>query len=283
MDLSQLIDDPLTRRNLVASLALLAVAIGARWVAVRTVRRIEWSSDAERLSWLARIRLIVGLLVIGGLIFVWAEEIRTLALSAVAVAAAIVIATKELIMCVSGGFVRRAGQIGLGDRIEVSGHRGDVVDQSVWTTTILEIGPGQQRTGRAIVLPNAVFLSQPVVNESFTERFVLHVVTVGLSAEADWRAARDALREAAFEVTAPHLGEARAHMQAMATRHGLSTPSVEPRVFLRLPEPNHKELLLRFPAPSQEKARMEQRILESYLDRVEPGGQTTPEATDTEA
>ena len=46
------------------------------------------------------------------------------------------------------------------------------------TTTILEIGPEKlthQHTGRAIVVPNSVFLDKHVVNESYTADFVLHV------------------------------------------------------------------------------------------------------------
>lgn len=270
MDLSHLIADPVVRRNLIATLVLIAFALIGRWMAIRTIRRVSWSSDMERLEWLGRIRLIVGLVVLGGLVFVWAQELQTLALSAVAVAAALVIATKELILCISGGLVRRVGgAFRIGDRIEVGSHRGDVVAVNMWTTTILEIGAGQQRTGRAVVLPNSQYLTNAVVNESFTQRYVLHVVTIGLAGDADWRKAREFLLAAAQEVVADHLDDARAHMDAVAREHGLSPPSVEPRVFIRLPEPNRKDLLLRFPAPSLERARMEQRIVETYLDRLE--------------
>jgi len=47
------------------------------------------------------------------------------------------------------------------------------------STTILEIDPGHQPTGRTVVLPNSVFLSAKVFNETLHDDLVVHVVTAG--------------------------------------------------------------------------------------------------------
>jgi hypothetical protein len=60
-------------------------------------------------------------IVLFGLLSIWAEELRTLAVSLIAFAVAAVIATKELILCASGPLVRAAGDAdGIGDRIEIA-------------------------------------------------------------------------------------------------------------------------------------------------------------------
>ena len=65
------------------------------------------------------------LLLLFGAIAIWAQELRTLALSFVAIAAAIVVATKELLMCLSGTLLRSSSRnVSLGDRVEIAGVRG---------------------------------------------------------------------------------------------------------------------------------------------------------------
>lgn len=239
-----------------------------RHLTLRAVRRVDWARDTDRLAWIVRIRALTLLALVLAVVVVWAAELQTLALSAVAIAAAIVIAGKELIMCLSGGALRRAGDaFRVGDRIEVAGVRGDVIGYGAMTTTVLEVGPGHQRTGRAVILPNSQFLTSAVVNESFTEDYVLHVVAVPLRLDQDWRQAERLLLEAAREVCAPHLEAARSHLGEVSRRHGLSPPSVDPRVVVQLPEPGAVRLLCRFPTLARDRARHEQSLLRAFLER----------------
>lgn len=265
MSVRELWDDEVLRSNLIETAIFVALVIVAQALLLRVVRRARWLEDDERLAWLGRVRLAAGLLLFFGLILVWATELRALALSAVAIAAALVLATKELILCISGGVVRRMSEsCQEGDRIELGGARGDVIRLGLFSMTLLEVGPGQQRTGRAIVLPNAMMLSQPVVNESFTQDFVLHVTSVAHVPESGWEEAERSLLAAAVEACGPYLDEARRHMEAKSAEHGLSAPSVEPRVFVQISGKGERTLLVRFPAPAKQRARLEQQMLRAF-------------------
>src|SRR5690606_32112227 len=87
---------------------------------------------------------------------VQSAELRTVAISIVAIAVAFVVATKELILCITGSILKMASRsFVIGDRIQVKDFRGDVIDQNLLATTILEVGPGKlthQRTGRMAVI-----------------------------------------------------------------------------------------------------------------------------------
>ena len=196
---------------------------------------------------------------------IWAEPLHTLAVSFIALAVAVVIATKELILCVSGSVVRATSKsYAVGDRIEIAGKRGDVVDQNLFTTTLLEIGPGQsshQYTGRAIVIPNSLLLNTPLINETFTHDYVLHVFCIPLTSADDWQRSEQLLLEAAQIECGPFLEQARMYMKNIESQHGLDSPTVAPRVTLQIPEPGKINLLLRIPAPSRRKGRLEQAIL----------------------
>jgi small-conductance mechanosensitive channel len=171
-------------------------------------------------------------------------------------------------MCVSGSLLRAgSGAFAVGDRIEMGGVRGDVIDSTLLTTTLLEVGPTHLRTGRAVVVPNSALLSGTVVNETFMDQYVVHVMTIPVGANADWEHAERVLLEAAREVCGEHVEPARRFMDALSRRHALPELSVEPRVLVSIPKPDEVGLVLRVPTPVRERGRVEQQILRGYLAR----------------
>lgn len=255
--------------HLVSSAVIVLLALSIRALGGRYVRRSSRVSDDLRRRWIIQLRNASLLVALFGLLVIWGAELRTVAISAVAIAAAIVIAAKELIMCVTGTILEGAGQaFKLGDRIEVGGHRGDVIDQTLLTTTILEIGPQHlthQHTGRIVVLPNSVFLSQPIINETFTDEYVLHVFTVPMKETDDWKGAEQRLLAAAAAECAPFIQQARASMEQLLRSQGLRTLSIDPRVTIAVPEPGRINLIVRMPVPARQRGRIEQAVLRRVL------------------
>lgn len=249
---------------LLSSVAFILVMVVLRLLLVRFIQRSIHSVELRR-RWLVQARNGFLLLVLFGLVLIWGEALRTLALSLVAIAVAFVVATKELIMCLSGSLLKGgAGAFSIGDRIQIKDFRGEVIDQSLLSTTLLEIGPGKnghQRTGRMTVIPNALFVGEPVINESYTSDFVLHVFTVPFKRVDNWQAARQALLQAARHQCQPYLDEARRYMKRLNERQGLSVPVVDPRISILVPAADEIHLVVRIPARSFERGMIEQNIL----------------------
>lgn len=256
--------------QLAGTAVLLAVIVLVRWFTIVSLRKNEGMSNDIRRRWMAQVRLASLLLLLLGLMVIWGAELRTFALSVVAIAAAIVIATKELIMCVSGTILKASGKtFQIGDRIELGAFRGDVVDQTLLTTTILEVGPGtniHQHTGRTVVIPNSLMLTTPVVNETFSNEYVLHVFTVPLHKDEGWVEAERALLEAANAECSVFQEDAEKHMDRFVRKEGLLPVSIEPRVSLRLDDPEKVVMLARITVPARRKGRIEQAILRRFLD-----------------
>lgn len=256
---------------------ILAVTIGiSRALTARFIRRTVQSPEL-RGRWLVNSRNGFLLLMLLGLVIIWGDELRTLALSIVAIAVAFVVATKELILCLTGSLLKSGSRsFNLGDRIQVKEFRGDVIDQSLLATTIMEVGPGKtshQRTGRVIVLPNALFVSEAVINESFTDDFEFHVFTVPFLREDDWQSAQQALLTAATRHCQPYLEQVRTYMGRVSSQRGLAVPSVDPKVTIQVPVANEVHLVVRLPARPGQRSALEQSILsevfasESYSAR----------------
>lgn len=266
---------------LISTAILIAAIILLRFLSGRFIRRTVASHELRR-KWIVQSRNGLILLFLLGLIIIWGEELRTLALSVVAIAVALVIATKELILCISGSILKSgAGSFDIGDRIQVKDFRGDVIDQNLLATTILEVGPGKlthQRTGRMTVIPNALFVSEPVTNESFTENYVLHVFTVPFKREDDWQAAKKAFLDSANRHCEPYLENVRRYMEKVSNDRGLDVPSVDPRVSISVPTAGEVHLVVRFPATTAQRSYIEQSILSEVMEtgkfsRIESDGE----------
>jgi len=256
---------------MLVSTAILIFCVTAVRILVSKYIRLNVSSIELRRQWLIQTRNGMILLLLFGFLFIWGEELRTLALSLVAIAAAFVVATKELILCVTGSILKTASNsFSLGDRIQIKDFRGDVIDQNLLATTILEVGPGKithQRTGRMTVIPNALFVSEPVINESFTDDYILHVFTVPFKREDEWREAQKALLDSANKFCEPYLNEVRRHMKQISYERGLNVPSVEPRITMQIPVAGEVHLIIRIPVKTDQRGFIEQSILSEVFGK----------------
>ena len=271
--------------KLFVSILILVLIVAGRRVAVRTFENSGLPPE-RRNRFLVQSRNAAIALFLASVLVLWAQQLQTVALSLAAVAAALVIATKELILCVSGTFLRMSARtFRLGDRIEVTGIRGDVIDIGPLTTTLLEVGPEpsiHKLTGRAVVVPNSLFLTAAVVNETFTEEFVLHTTRVELDEQTPWREAETMLLDAANEVCERYVEDAQKNMERVEHKHGLEPPDVRPRVWVAT-RSGGVTLVLRYPAPIRARGQVEQSILRSYLDRRDSLTRSMPGAARPEA
>lgn len=263
----------ITDHPLPASLALIAILFVVRWITTTMITARRADSPELRRSRLVMTRnaLLIGL--VCGLYLIWQPELKAFAISIVGIAVAMVIATKELILCVSGAVMIRLNRaFSVGDRIEVAGYRGDVIDMTLLATTIIETGPGQlthQYTGRKVVLPNSLFVGSGFINETFTNEFVLHVFTVPVPISADWQALERCILAASQEACAPYLDEARAHLERLAELEALNIPPVEVKVSLQIPSPDQLNLVVRLPTPARSKGRIEQSIIRKAMECID--------------
>lgn len=152
--------------DIVASLLLLAGVLIARVIAIRFVRaRVEMPAHIQRRS-VSAVKNATLILLLVGLALIWAPQLRTFALSLTAVAVALVVATKELILCLSGALLRATSRpFSVGDWIEIGAIRGEVIDHDMLSTRVdaFPADPGAfHRTGEVVTIPNSLFLSTPV-------------------------------------------------------------------------------------------------------------------------
>lgn len=264
--------DSIAMRNLIATLVIAFIFLVGRGILARYIRRADknWTSQ-QRLRWIGMTRNIAfgGLLL--SIVWLWGEQIQGFAVSVFAIALAGVMSVKELIMCLNGSVVRVRGHLfEIGDRISVRDIRGDVIDTTLLSTTVLEVGKGaanHQYTGRRISFPNSLLLVEQVVNESFLENYYMNNITVPLYLKQNWKEAKQILLQIAQEECAPYIEQARRRMQQIERNRSIELPSVEPRVTIQIPDKKTINLHLRIPSPAHLKGRLEQVVLTRFLEQ----------------
>lgn len=256
-------------RNALASVLLLFFLLLLRGVVLRGLRSWEFSELDVRRRWIVTIQNLGFLLLIFGLVVIWAEELRAFALSLAAVAVALVLATKEFLLCILGGLFRTSSKaFSVGDRVEIQGVRGDVIDENLFSTSLLEVGPGNEGhgyTGRQVTFPNSLLFTSPVVNESHSEHYVLHSFCVPMKMGTQWKQAQELLRRYAEEECQEYSEAAQKHFYKLARRRSVEPFSVQPSVSLRLSEPERVDLWVRVATPETKRDFIQQRIISRFL------------------
>lgn len=258
--------------NLVSTLVLFLIYLSVRILVSRAVSRLHIENPELKRKWFVYSKNITTAIFFISLILIWASKLEAFALSLAAVAAAIAISFKEYFLCLLGGVFKSSSQLfRVGDRIQVGGHRGDVIDHDFFTTTLLEIGPGDhlhQFTGRTIVLPNSLFLSNPVVNETASTPVGIHSFEFPAYITDDLETIETALLSAAREVSAAYLDQAQQNYLRAARTQGIDVPSVEPRIAMYFPEAHRVIFVVRFPTPIKRKGKVQQEIIQRFLKAV---------------
>ncbi len=187
-----------TQLNLIVSLAIVVLLFFARRGIMAVVnRRIE--SQTLRYRWAKGTGYSAFL--VGGLLLVqvWFTAIQSLGTFLGLLSAGLAIALKDLVADLAGWFfILWRRPFDLGDRIEVGGFAGDVVDRRIFQFTIMEIGnwiDADQSTGRLIHIPNATLFTQPLANYVSGFPYLWNELKVTVTFESDWRRAKTLLME----------------------------------------------------------------------------------------
>ncbi|WP_157674483.1 mechanosensitive ion channel domain-containing protein [Erythrobacter sp. HL-111] len=152
--------------DVLASIALVAALVAVWFVTGRALKAKDDLPRQAARRWTANARNALLLIAVIGLLMIWAPQLRTFALSLTAVAVAIVVATKELILCLSGSAFRTFTRAyAIGDIIEIGSNRGEVVDINLLSTRLRELDrrEGSLRSvGQGAVVPHSLLFTQAV-------------------------------------------------------------------------------------------------------------------------
>lgn len=174
-------------RNITGSLVLIIALAILRYASMRLLKKTITAPSLQYRRWARSIKNTSWTLLIIGLCLIWAPQLRTFALSVTAIAVAIVVATKELILCFSGSFMRASSRaFTVGDWIQLGDIHGEVTDHNIFSSTLQELDSHSAHTGREIIFPNSLLLTTPVRNLSLLKSHTSHTFSVTVDPSPVW-------------------------------------------------------------------------------------------------
>lgn len=93
----------------------------------------------------------------------------------------------------------------IGDRVIIAGITGDVTGITLTHVILNQVGGsigGEEKSGRGILIPNAILFQHVIINYTLEQEFMLDEVPVRLTFDSDWDRAKEIMVAAAQEVTA---------------------------------------------------------------------------------
>ena len=271
-------EDNAILRTLLLRLGLLVLAISALLAASSFWRRatFRYVHDQRRRQQSLLIRRIaVTVALIFLVTFSLMTEFGSIATFAGFITAGLAVALQNVILSVAAYFflIGRYG-IRVGDRVQISGVTGDVMDIGLVRLHLMELGPDGQSTGRVTVFSNSVFFqpSSGFFKQIPGSNFAWHQVVLTLSPETDFRGAEKQLVGAVDRVFQGYKERiVRAH-EAMEENLTLDLSTPGPQSTLRLAG-SGLELTIRFPVPLELAATVDDQVTRAVLDTLahEPG------------
>jgi len=179
----------------------------------------------------------LGVLLVGR---VWIKGFDSLATFLGLAGAGIAVAMHDTIANLAGwAFILSRKPFSVGDRIEIDGHTGDIIDIRVLQFSMIEVGnwvAAEQSTGRIIHVPNSKVLREPLANYETGFRYIWHEIPVLLTFESNWQAAKGVLSEIAKE-KAEHLSEgAESQIRSAAKNYLIHVGKLTPIVYTTVRE-----------------------------------------------
>jgi len=260
--------------NFVASLAYLGMWFASRYAIIKAIERVNIWRKEEQIRIKSGVKGIFLVVLFVGVLLIWGEATSRMIVSVFVFLSAMGFAVKELLACVSGSMMRmRSKTYTLGDRIAIGDLQGDVVELNLLSTTLLEIGPDKRslhHSGRRITFSNSRLLTEAVINESLIDNFSFHTITVPLQRSENWKLAKQLLIDVAQEHCSSFLDAARRRFSEVEKAVSGSMPDVEPRVWIEMGDAQTLTLFLRMAVPIPMRGRLEQAILDEFLEKFYP-------------
>ena len=259
------------------TVALVVGLLVVAWVVNRLVAR-GFADAEQRFNARRIVRAVTWFVAVLGLIVIWQPLGGSLAPTLGLVTAGLAFAMQEAIGAVAGWFNITFGSIfRVGDRVQMGGVQGDVIDVSLLKTRLMEIGDdanttwlgGRQYTGRVVTVSNKATFTDPVYNYSMFFEYIWEEIEVAIPHHADWRGASRVLEEEARRQAAAE--GAREAMDAVRQRFPVPDTEVEPRVFASADE-TYMRLAVRFVVPIRSARSVKDDITRRIHGRLEAAG-----------
>jgi small-conductance mechanosensitive channel len=263
-------------KGLLLRLAGLAVILGVVLGISELWRRatFRYVTDARRrYQFLLLRRIVLWCLMAIIIAIAFASELGAITTFAGLLTAGIAVALQNVILSVAGYFFL-IGKYGVrvGDRVQVAGITGDVVDIGLVRLHLMEVtgGTGPRPTGRVVAFSNSVVFqaNAGMFKQIPGTNFLWHEVTLTIGPESNYRQVEQRMLDAVNKVLSEYHEKMETQRRNMERAlYSVRSSSFDPESRLRLTQ-SGLEVVIRYPVELGNAAEIDDRITRELLETI---------------
>ncbi len=201
--------------------------------------------------------------------FIWIQNINSLTIYLGVLSAGLALALQEVILSIAGWvliLIRRPYDVG--DRIELNGVKGDVIDIRMFQTSLLEIGnwvDADQSTGRIVHIPNSMIFKSESFNYSRGFEFIWNELPILVTFESDWKKGKEIMLMHAQKFAEGLEDEIQRKIEVMRNRYMIYYGKLTPIVYVNIKD-SGVELTLRYLTEAKKRRSSQDKLCQYILD-----------------
>ncbi|MGB7063237.1 MAG: mechanosensitive ion channel family protein [Candidatus Zixiibacteriota bacterium] len=262
--------DPTVGKIIFAIVGVLLISVIIRFAQRYSSRYIKDTDTRYRAR---KFLAFVGyLLAIIFLVAVFSKRLGGLHIAFGIVGAGIAFALQEVITSVAGFVAISFGHFyKTGDRIQLAGIRGDVIDIGILRTTLMECGEwvdGDLYNGRIVRIANSFVFKEPVFNYSADFPFLWDEITLPVKYGSDQRLVREILQRVLDETVGEYAAWAKETWKEMVKKYRIEDERVEPMVTMTAND-NWMEFTVRYVVDYKKRRSTKDRLFTRFLEEFD--------------
>jgi small-conductance mechanosensitive channel len=236
--LSKYLYDPTISRLIFATVGILVVIVVVRVLQRMLSKYVQDSSTRYRARKAATFfGYILAFVVV---VSIYSDRLGGFTVAFGVAGAGIAFALQEVIVSIAGWFTIAFSRFyKTGDRIQLGGIKGDVLDIGILRTTLMEIGDwvkGDLYNGKVVRLANSFVFKEPVYNYSGDFPFLWDEIVIPVKYGSDLSAARELISNASQDLLGDYASQAKVAWDGLVNKYSIENAQVEPLVTIQADE-----------------------------------------------
>ncbi|MGB4813073.1 MAG: mechanosensitive ion channel domain-containing protein [Methylophilaceae bacterium] len=268
MTLSTLMSHPLTYKitqAIIISLVILVLAHFLKNAIAHKAMDKDTRYKARKVT-----DLVVYVAILVAVLLVFSSELHNLTVIVGAFSLGIGFAMREVIQSLIAWLtITFSGVYKVGQRIQMGGLVGDVIDISPLTTTLMECGgwvKGDLYNGRLVKLSNGLIFKDPVINYTADFPFLWDEIVIPVRTDSNYTLARSLIEEVAKTVLAEVSDESKKAWQAFGLHYRVEAVKLEPMITMSF-DANWIEFTLRYAVDYKARRGTKDKLFSAILEQ----------------
>ena len=205
------------------------------------------------------------------IVTVYSDRLNGITVALGVAGAGIAFALQEVITSIAGWIAIMAGGFyRTGERVQVGGIKGDVIDLGVLRTTVMELGQwvdGDLYNGRIVRIANSFVFKEPVFNYSSDFPFLWDEIKIPVKFGSDYNIAREILEKVTDNVTGDYARQAQSQWDEMVRKFNIEDAATSTMVTMNITD-NWIEFTLRYVVDYRRRRLTQNELFTQILNEV---------------